>query len=181
MVWSSRLVQGVRKESAEMVPLLFDLHTQQVVTDEEIVDRVFRRSQVEGAEHNARPEDIIAATIDEMNGELVYVITEEVKRRREAEQKHYDSDRLRNVQQTKELYRARIQNTERRIEEIEKDIQWLRSGSDDEKNARKRLSANRSLITRYQNECKERLALFAQDRELVMDKKLVALNLITIV
>ncbi|MBQ8593195.1 MAG: DEAD/DEAH box helicase family protein [Bacteroidaceae bacterium] len=174
-----RSVQGIKKETAELVPVLFNLHTGTVEENSELVDYVFRRSQIEGKECNATNESIDSLIIDNMNYDFTEYISVEKKKRLEEEKRQAESDRLRNEQQTKEYYKSRIRNHLNNIEQWEDDIIYL----SDDKEIRNRTGAIRlakAQVAKLEKERDERLLYINEDNKLGIKDKLLSLNLISI-
>lgn len=174
-----RNVQGVKKETAELVPVLFNLHTGAIEINSDIIDRVFRRSQIEGKECNATNESINSSIIDNMNYDFTEYISVEKKTRLEEEKRQAESDRLRNEQQTNEYYKSRIRNHLNNIEQWEYDIMYL----SDDKEIRNRTGAIRlakAQVAKLEKERDERLLYINEDKKLGIEEKLLSLNLISI-
>jgi hypothetical protein len=177
---SSRMVQGVEKKTAELLPIVFNLQTNQLETEEEIIDRIFRRSQVEGHERNINAADIVADVIDDMSYDFTEYIANVKQQRYDEETRQAESDRLRNVQQTKEYYSLRIANHEENIREWERELEY---GFFDDKYIRGRQGAIRLAkagIQTLERELEERLSFINENKQLTIDEKLISLNLITI-
>lgn len=174
-----RNVQGIKKETAELVPVLFNLHTGTIEINSELVDYVFRRSQIEGKECNATNESIDSSIIDNMNYDFTEYISVEKKTRLEEEKRQAESDRLRNEQQTNEYYRSRIRNHLNNIEQWEYEIMFL----SDDKEIRNRTGAIRlakAQVAKLEKERDERLLYINEDKKMGIEDKLLSLNLISI-
>lgn len=180
---TSRMVQGIKKTNAELLPVIFNLQTQMLEEDTAIIDRLFRRSQVEGTERNATNEDTQVETIDDMRYGFADFISGEKKRRLEEANRQIASDRLRNIQQTEEYYKSRIQNHLTNISSWESNLEWLLS-STEEKEIRRWQGAIRlakANIAQLEKERNEHLELINEDTQLNMEDRLISLNLITII
>lgn len=121
---SQRMVQGVKKKNSVLLPVVFNLQTDRIEENQDVIDRIYRRSQVEGAEHNATNEDIKAETIDNMSYDFAEYVSGEIRSRLEEEKRQTESDRQRNEQQTKEYYRSRIAGFEATIKEESWKLEW---------------------------------------------------------
>jgi hypothetical protein len=176
---SSRRIQGVKKESANLIPVLYNLQTYQVETNQDLVDQIFRRSQVEGMEHNANNEDTQEDIVYEMSGDFAEFIRDERKRRLDTERRQNESDRMRNEQQASLYYSTRLKELKQKRENTEYDLPY--ATDEESKILRKRLSGYRLQISNLEKERDERLALINEDKQLEIKEDLVALNLITIV
>lgn len=174
-----RNVQGIKKETAELVPVLFNLYTGTIEINSDLVDYVFRRSQIEGKECNATNESIDSSIIDNMNYDFTEYISVEKKTRLEEEKRQAESDRLRNEQQTNEYYKSRIRNHLNNIEQWEYDIMYL----SDDKEIRNRTGAIRlakAQVAKLEKERDERLLYINEDKKMGIEDKLLSLNLISI-
>ena len=177
---SCRNVQGVKKESSELLPVLFNLKTGTFETDQNFVDHVYRRSHTEGREYNATNEDTVFSLIDDMNYDFTEFVSKEKKKRLEEEKRQVESARLRYGQQTIEYYKSRINNLRKDIENWE----WQLMYTNDEKERRNRNNAIRlrkGLIARLEKERDEKLAFINEDKNLGIEDKLLSLNLINII
>lgn len=178
---TSRMVQGIKKTNAELLPVIFNLQTNNIEEDSAIVDRLYRRSQVEGCERNATNEDTQVDIIEDMRYDFADFISEEKKRRMDETNRQVASDRLRNVQQTEEYYSSRIKNHQTNINTWEG---YLEFRSYDEKEMRRWQGAirlARANIASLEKERNERLELINEDNQLTIEDKLISLSLITII
>ena len=178
---SKRMVQGVEKNNAELLPVVFNLQTQQIETDSNLVDRLFRRSQIEGDERNISNKDAYLELIEDMRYDFADYISIEKTRRIEEINRQIASDRLRNEQQTKEYYVSRIKNHEMNIRTWEG---YLEFSMHDEKETRRWQGAIRlakANISSLAKERDERLGLINENSQLNIEEKLISLNLITII
>lgn len=177
---SQRMVQGVKKKNAVLLPVVFNLQTGKMEDDQNVVDCIYRRSQVEGSEHNATNEDTKAETIDDMSYDFAEFVSGEIRSRMEEEKRQTESDRLRNEQQTKEYYKSRIAGFEATIREESWKLEW--DIDDKERLATtRRVQLAKNQIGILERERDERLARINEDRQVQMQDKLISLNLITIV
>lgn len=176
---SHRLVQGVKKNTAELVPVVFSVQTGQLVEDNNVVNRIYGRSQIEGCERNAANEDIVGELIDDMSYDFTTYISELIKNRIAEEQREIESDRLRTEQQTKEYYASRKANHENTISEQTWRLEFL---SDDKERlaTSRRIQLAKNQIAMLDRECNERLELINEDKQLSVDHKLLSLNLVAI-
>lgn len=177
---SQRMVQGVKKKNAVLLPVVFNLQTDRIEENQDVIDRIYRRSQVEGAEHNATNDDIKAETIDNMSYDFAEYVSGEIRSRLEEEKRQTESDRQRNEQQTKEYYRSRIAGFEATIKEESWKLEW--DIDDKERLATtRRVQLAKNQIGILERERDERLARINEDRQIQMQDKLISLNLITII
>lgn len=177
---SHRMVQGVQKQTAELLPVLFNTQTGKLVTDQQIIDRIYRRSQVEGYERNVTNSDANADMIDDMRYDFADFIRDEKKRRTEEAIRQTESDRRRNELQTMEYYQSRIKNHQQNIESW----QGLLEFGLDEKESRRWQGAIRlakANMAQLEKERDAHLQIINEDQQLGIDEKLVSLNLISII
>lgn len=178
----TRKVLGVPKRTETLLPLLYHVNTQSIVTDEEIIDRVFSRSQTEGEEHNASNSDIDTEMLQDMR----YDFAEEIgvqKSNRLAEIKlQVESDRQRNEKQTNEYYASMIDNLQRFIRSWESDIEMLFNV--DEKRVQQLQGAIRlaqARIQQIEKEKEDRLTQIREASQIEIGESIVSLNLINII
>lgn len=176
-----RMVQGQEKESAELMPVVFDIENKQLVNDEEIVNRLYRRSQVEGSEHNASNEDLSAETIDDMRYNFADYVRDEIQRRQEEVNRQMESDKMRNIQQTEEYYKSRIDSYKSNISQWELNMEWSMNDNKEYQRWTNAIRLARANIQRMEKERDERLALINEDNQLTMEDKILSINLITII
>lgn len=177
---SHRLVQGVKKNTAELIPVLFSIQTGQLVEDCNIVNRIYGRSQVEGYERNASNEDIMAELVDDMSYDFTVYINEFIKKRIADEQCEIESDRQRNEQQTKEYYASRKANYENTISEQSWRLEYITEEKERLATTR-RIQLAKNQIAILDRECKERLERINEDKQLSIDSRLISLNLVAII
>ena len=176
-----RMVQGQEKESAELMPVVFDIENKQLVNDEEIVNRLYRRSQVEGSEHNASNEDLSAETIDDMRYDFADYVRDEIQRRQEEVNRQMESDKMRNIQQTEEYYKSRIDSYKSNISQWELNMEWSMNDNKEYQRWTNAIRLARANIRRMEKERDERLALINEDNQLTMEDKILSINLIIII
>lgn len=178
----TRKVLGVPKHTETLLPLLYSVRNQSIVKDEDMVDRVFSRSQTEGIEHNASNEDIDSEMLQDMRYDFAEEISD-VKAKRMAEIRlQVESDRQRNEKQTNEYYATVIDNQRRYIREWEAEIEWVFES--DEKRVKQLQGIIRLAKARVQQLEKEREDRLSQIREasqIEISESIISLNLINII
>lgn len=178
----TRKVLGVPKHTETLMPLLYSVNDNKVIHNEDIVDRVFSRSQTDGVEHNASNSDIDMEMIQDMRYDFAEEISD-VKNKRMAEIKlQVESDRQRNEKQTNEYYATVIDNQRRFIRDWEAEIEWLYDS--DEKRVRQlqgviRLAQGR--IQQLEKEREDRLTQIREASQIEIGESIVSLNLINII
>lgn len=175
---TSRMVQNVKKTTEELQPVLFNLQTYEVETDEAIVDRIYRRSQVDGNERNVNNDDVQPEAIEDMRYDFAEYICETKKRRIDETNRQIESDRKRNEQQTQEYYSSRIDNLKANIRKWETEPELNEKEQRNHQGAIRLAKAN---IAQLQHERDERLLLINENSQLSIEDKLLSLNLIIII
>ena len=180
---TSRMVQGVKKTAGDLLPVVYNIANDELVEDQDIIDRIYRRSQIEGAERNASNSDVQAEIIENMKSDFTFAVSEEKKRRIEESSRQIESDRQRNIQQTLEYYKSRIENHKNNISNWEDELQWNFDYLD-EKEIRSKQGAIRlakANIGMLEKESDERIDLINQDTTPTIEDKILSINLVTII
>ena len=177
---SQRIVQGVKKSSSDLLPVLFNVQTGDIEHNQNIVDRIFKRSQVEGNEHNVCNDDIEPSLIDDMSFDLTEFVSSEIRKRLEEEKRQIESDRLRNEIQTNEYYSSRIANHETNIRTWEGYLEYTFSDTKEQRRWSGAIRLAKANIAQLEKERDERLYHINEDKQLQIDDNLLSLNLITI-
>ena len=178
----TRKVLGVTKHTETLLPLLYSVKRKEIVNDEELVSRVYSRSQTEGIEHNPSNEDIDNEMLQDMRYDFAETINE-VKAQQISEIKlQMESDRQRNEKQAIEYYASIIDNQQRFIRGWESEIEMF--FDTDEKRVRQlqgvvHLAKDR--IKRYEKEREERLLQIREESQILVTESIVSLNLINII
>ena len=180
---TSRIVQGIKKTSGDILPILYNIAKDELVEDQEIIDRIYRRSQIEGAECNASNNDVKSEIIENMKSDFTFAVSEEKKHRIEESTRQIGSDRQRNLQQAMEYYKSRIENHKNNIsnweDEIQRNFDYL-----DDKEIRSKQGAIRlakAQIGMLEKERDERIELINQDTTPIIEDKILSINLVTII
>ena len=178
----TRNVLGVPKHTETLQPLLYNVQERAIVDNEDVVNRVFARSQTDGFEHNATNKDIDATMIQDMRYDFAEKISE-VKTKQMSEIKlQIESDRQRNERQTNEYYATVIDNQRKYIHEWESEIEIYFDA--DEKRVRQLQGAIRlaqARIQQLEREKEDRLTQIREASQVEMEESIVSLNLINIV
>jgi hypothetical protein len=178
---TTRVIQNITKSSAEIIPILYNLQTNQIESNQDIIDRIFRRSQVEGNERNINNCDVIPKLVDDMSYDFAEFISKEKSKRLESEQRQNESDRLRNEQQAIQYYASRINEIESKMEDCLSDLSSLPSSYTDERNkVSKRIQGFKLQLRNLNKERDERMAIINEYKQFSIDEKLISLNIITI-
>lgn len=178
----TRKVLGVPKRTETLLPLLYHVNTQSIVTDEEIIDRVFSRSQTEGEEHNASNLDIDSEMLQDMRYDFAEEISVQKSNRLAEIKLQVESDRQRNEKQTNEYYASIIDNLQRFIRSWKSEIEML--FNTDEKRVQQLQGAIRlaqAQIQQRKKEKEERLVLIREASQIEISENIVSLNLINII
>lgn len=180
---TSRMVQGVKKTAGDLLPVVYNIANDELVEDQDIIDRIYRRSQIEGAERNASNSDVQAEIIENMKSDFTFAVSEEKKRRIEESSRQIESDRQRNIQQTLEYYKSRIENHKNNISNWEDELQWYFDNLDDKEIRSKQgaIRLTKANISMLEKERDERIDLINQDTTPTIEDKILSINLVTII
>lgn len=178
----TRKVLGVPKRTDTLLPLLYSVDEQRVITEETIIDRIFSRSQTEGTEHNASNKDIDPEMLQDMRYDFAEEITEQKATRMAEIRLQVESDRQRNEKQTNEYYASMIDNLCRFVRGWESDIEMLFDV--DEKRVQQLQGAIRlaqARIQQMEKEKEDRLTQIREASQIEIGENIVSLNLINII
>ena len=178
----TRKVLGVPKHTETLLPLLYSVNEREIVKDEDMVDRVFSRSQTDGEEHNATNTDIDTEMLQDMRYDFAEEISEMKAKRLSEIKLQVESDRQRNEKQTNEYYVSIIDNLQRYIRGWESDIEMLFNV--DEKRAQQLQGAIRlaqARIQQMEKEKEDRLTQIREASQIEIGESIVSLNLINII
>lgn len=177
-----RIVQGVEKHSETLLPLLYNVETRSIVTDKDVVDGLFSKSQIGGIEHNASNSDIDREMIQDMRYDFAEYISNEVEKKVRELKNQAESERYRNEQQTVEYYKSRIENYERNIDEWEQILEY--TSYDNTKERRRWEGAIRlanANISQLEHDMEEHLNQINSDPQIGIESEIISINLINIV
>ena len=178
----TRKVLGVPKRTDTLLPLLYSVDEQRVITEETMIDRIFSRSQTEGTEHNASNKDIEPEMLQDMRYDFAEEITEQKATRMAEIRLQVESDRQRNEKQTNEYYASMIDNLRRFVRGWESDIEMLFNV--DEKRVQQLQGAIRlaqARIQQMEKEKEDRLTQIREASQIEIGENIVSLNLISII
>lgn len=178
----TRKVLGVPKRTDTLLPLLYSVDEQRVITEETMIDRIFSRSQTEGTEHNASNKDIDPEMLQDMRYDFAEEITEQKATRMAEIRLQVESDRQRNEKQTNEYYASMIDNLRRFVRGWESDIEMLFDV--DEKRVQQLQGAIRlaqARIQQMEKEKEDRLTQIREASQIEIGENIVSLNLINII
>jgi len=178
---SERLVQGVKKNRSELLPIVFDLNKGVIEDSQMVVERLYSRSQIEGIEKNASNEDINPEMIDNMNFDFAECINKEIYSRIDDEKKQIESDRQRNEDQINIYYRSRINNHEVNIETWQHSINNYYIDEKERRGLEGAIRLAKARIAQLETERNERLFQINSVQQPMISNKLVSINLITII
>ena len=178
----TRKVLGVPKRTDSLLPLLYSVDEQCVITEETMIDRIFSRSQTEGMEHNASNRDIDPEMLQDMRYDFAEEITGQKATRMAEIRLQVESDRQRNEKQTNEYYASMIDNLRRFVCGWESDIEMLFDV--DEKRVQQLQGAIRlaqARIQQMEKEKEDRLTQIREASQIEIGENIVSLNLINII
>lgn len=178
----TRKVLGVPKRTDSLLPLLYSVDEQRVITEETMIDRIFSRSQTEGMEHNASNRDIDPEMLQDMRYDFAEEIIGQKATRMAEIRLQVESDRQRNEKQTNEYYASMIDNLRRFVRGWESDIEMLFDV--DEKRVQQLQGAIRlaqARIQQMEKEKEDRLTQIREASQIEIGENIVSLNLINII
>lgn len=178
----TRKVLGVPKRTDTLLPLLYSVDEQRVITEETMIDRIFSRSQTEGTEHNASNKDIEPEMLQDMRYDFAEEVNEQKATRMAEIRLQVESDRQRNEKQTNEYYASMIDNLRRFVRGWESDIEMLFDV--DEKRVQQLQGAIRlaqARIQQMEKEKEDRLTQIRESSQIEIGENIVSLNLINII
>ena len=178
----TRKVLGIPKHTETLLPLLYSVNDREIVKDEDIVNRVFSRSQTDGEEHNATNTDIDTEMLQDMRYDFAEEISEMKAKKMSEIKLQVESDRQRNEKQTNEYYASFIDNQRRYIRNWESDIEMLYNA--DEKRVQQLQGVIRLAKTRIQQmekEKEDRLTQIREASQIEIGESIISLNLINII
>ena len=178
----TRKVLGVPKRTDTLLPLLYSVDEQRVIKEDSLVDRIFSRSQTEGAEHNALNKDIDPEMLQDMRYDFAEEINEQKATRMAEIRLQVESDRQRNEKQTNEYYASMIDNLRRFVRGWESDIEMLFNV--DDKRVQQLQGAIRlaqARIQQMEKEKEDRLTQIREASQIEIGENIVSLNLINII
>lgn len=179
---TSRMVQGIKKTSAELYPVLYDAHAQSIVHDTELVDHLFGLSQITGKEHNPDVEFLKTEIIQDMRYDFLDTIRDEIKRRLDEIKRTSESERQRNDIQTREYYQSLIESRETSIDEWETrlryDRDWMTPKEVRELEGAIRLG--KANVETYRKAMEDRLDIINADPGITIEEEILSLNFVCI-
>lgn len=177
---TKRYLNADIKESSELLPVLYSINDDCIVEDQQVIDRIFKKSQVSGCEKNAINDALESGIIENMRSDFAEFVSFARKKRIAESRMQEKSDRLRNVQQTKEYYQARIDGLESQVSDYEYRLEW--SFDDKEKKRLENiLRLRRGNIRQLEKERDERIAELNQEVSMTISENILSLNLVTVI
>lgn len=180
---TSRMVQGIKKTSAELFPVLYDAHSMSIVEDSDLVDHLFGMSQVSGKEHNPESAFISPEIMQDMRYDFLDCIKAEISHRIAEIKLTAESERKRNDLQTREYYQSLIDSRENSIDDWETRLQYNR-GWMTPKEIRELEGAIRlgkANVENYRKQMEARLDIINADPGISIEEEILSLNLVTII
>lgn len=175
-----RMINADSKESFELLPVLYNINSDSIIENQQVIDRVFKKSQIEGTEKNASNIAMNSDLIENMRSDFAAYVSSERKRRIEESKMQEQSDRLRNVQQTKEYYQARLDGLEKLVSDYEYELEWCYDDKE-KKRLESILRLRRGNVRQLEKERNERLAELNKENSLTISENILSLNLVTVV
>ena len=178
----SRKVHGAPKYTETLLPILYDINRKSVVDDEELVERIFARSQTDGKECNP----VNAGTDKELIQDMCFDFTEAMEsilEKRKAELLlQIQGDNQRTAHQTSEYYLRRIENLKRNISTWEVEAEYLMDKEEKRANQMRRLiHMTEENIKNLEIERDDRIAQINESTQIEIAKDIVSLNLVSVI
>lgn len=177
----TRKVQGVPKHSETLLPLLYNVKEKNIVHDEDLIDRIFSRSQVEGREHNAANADVESEMIQDMRYDFAEEIHDKTAEQLAEIKMQVDSDRQRNEKQTIEYYNTLINNQHEYIHAWESEMNLNKFDEKRVKELQGVIRLAHSRIQQLEKDRDDRLALLQESSLIDINEKILSLSLIYII
>lgn len=177
---TTRQVNADCKETSELLPVVYSIKDDCIVENQLLVDQIFKQSQIGGSEKNASNSAMDSEMIENMRSDFAVFISSERKKRMYESRMQEQSDRMRNVQQTKEYYQARIDNLENQVQEYEYRIQWTFDDKE-KKRLESILRLRKGNVRQLERERDERIAELSQETNMNISEHILSLNLVTVV
>lgn len=177
---TTRKLNADTKDTFELLPVVYSIKDDCMVDDQYLIDNIYKNSQIGGAEKNASNAALNADLIENMRSDFTDFISKEIKRRKDESIKQEQSDRIRNIQQTKEYYQARIDNLENQVSDYEYRIQWT-FDEKEKKRLENILRLRKGNVRQIERERDERIAELSQETKMTISEQIISLNLVTVV
>jgi len=175
-------VQGIKKTSAELFPVLYDAHTRNIVSDVDLVDHLFGLSQIAGREHNPDAEYLNKEIIQDMRYDFLDAIHWEIKSRVDEIKRTAESERQRNDLQTREYYQSLIDSREASIEDWEARLRYSRDWMTPKevRELEGAIRLGKANVEAYRKAMEDRLDIINADPGITIEEEILSLNLVCI-
>lgn len=179
---TTRMVQGIKKSSAELFPVLYDAHSMNIVRDSDLVDHLFGMSQVSGREHNPESAFISSEIMQDMRYDFLDCVKAEKARRVTEIKLTAESERKRNEIQTKEYYQSLINSREASIDDWESRLQLNRSWMTPKeiRELEGAIRLGKANVENYRKQMDARIDIINADPGISIEEELLSLNFVTI-
>ena len=177
----TRKVAGVPKSTESLLPLVYDIHNEQVLQSEELTDYIFAQTQKNGIEHNAENIYINAELIQDIRYDFAETISKRESAKLAEMKLEIDSDRKRNEQQTIEYYNSIIRNQEGFIKNWQFDIELNFEDEKRVKQLQNVITLAQGRIKKYESERDEKLQQIREISKIDISDEIISLNLIKII
>ncbi|MBO4674302.1 MAG: DEAD/DEAH box helicase [Bacteroidaceae bacterium] len=177
---TTRMVQGVLKKSETLLPFVYNIETN-ALEEEDVSNRLYSVSQIEGYEYNPSESLYTPNLIDEMRLIFLDASTKERKSRISELKKQVESERQHNEIQTREFYNIRIDTIRQRIKNREDILEFLTENTAERQNLERLIKMDKGLLDSHMRELQEKLDIINENPQIDIDCMPVSLTLITIV
>lgn len=174
---------GAEKNMETLYPLVYNIKTQELITNRQISDRIFSRSQTEGFIMNKDLTGITSELIESMRDEFLYAISEEKNNRSETQLEQILNDQKRESEQSQEYYTIRINRIKDRVAVYKSDLNNAEIRVDDAaiKKYKGLLARAEGELRAMENKRDEDYQRINADPNFSIKEKLVSLSLINVI
>jgi hypothetical protein len=174
-------VAGIPKSTESLLPIVYDIHAEQVIQSDELTDYIFAQTQKNGIEHNAENKYVNAELIQDIRYDFAETISEKESAKLAEMKLEIDSDRKRNEQQTIEYYNSIIRNQEGFIKNWQFDIELYFEDEKRVKQLQNIITLAQGRIKKYESERDDKLQQIREISKIDITDEIISLNLIKII
>lgn len=173
---------GVNKVDETLLPLVYDIEEKRIVRQENLVNHLFSKSQMDGVENNPSSEYVEFDLIQDMRYDFAESISEEKNKRLSEIKLQMESERQRNERQIREYYTAIIDNQRNYIKKWEFDI-WVMDDTEEirKRNLQNAINLTKDRIKRLEEEFLDRMNEINKNVQIDIKESIVSLSLISII
>lgn len=182
MTNSYRLL-GAEKKMETLYPLVYDIKANEFITNRQITDRIFSRSQTEGFVQNKDLSGVTEELIEDMRDDFLFAISEEKEMRSQSQLEQILNDQKRESEQSEQYYNVRVTRIKERVAGYKADLLWAEQRVDDAdiKRLKGLVARAEGELRAMENKRDEDLQRINEDPKLSIKEKLVSLSLINVI